>query len=58
MYLGEMIAIAGMGYIIVLIVCVLLNNTFNFLRKLGKAIIKAYISEHYPQIPDSELRKW
>ena len=58
MYLGEIIAITGLGYIVAVIVSLILRNLKNFIKKLGKAIIKVYISEHYPQIPDSELRKW
>jgi len=58
MYLGEIVAIAGLGYIVVAIVSLVLRNLKNFVKKLGKALIKLYISEHYPQIPDSKLRKW
>ncbi len=58
MYLGEIIAAAGFGYIIVVMVGLVLRSVTNFIKKLGKAIIKVYISEHYPQIPDNELRKW
>lgn len=58
MYLGEIIAITCLGYIVAVIVSLILRNLKNFIKKLGKAIIKVYISEHYPQIPDSELRKW
>lgn len=58
MYLGEIVATAGFGYIVVAIVSLVLRNLKSFVKELGKALIKVYVSEHYPQIPDSELRKW
>lgn len=58
MYLGELIAYALGGYLLIMVVFVILKSMSRFFKKLFKAIVKTYIHYHYPQIPESELRKW